>query len=183
MLQELSSSATFRNADLFSINMFQIRRLFHNKTQFSIKTQERCNQKCDETGHRAAVCNSALSVPTRSASDHQYRWCSRTKTANMTQADTECCVTILKGTGDGWRAMFMIAQGSRGLSRQCLCAASDYQLFFSCYEIRLLAAPLLGETISKLRDGGAIEEVKGQSKLILSDRQASFMYLDLMVSS
>lgn len=57
-----------------------------------------------------------------------------------------------------------------------VCSIRLPALFFLLWN-QITAAPLLGETISKSWDGGVIEEVKGESKLILSDKQASFICL------
>lgn len=53
------------------------------------------------------------------------------------KTQTERCVMTLKGPVDGFWALFMNAGGNRRLSGQRVCATSDYQLIFSCYEIRL----------------------------------------------
>lgn len=53
----------------------------------------------------------------------------------------EHCVMTLKGPVDGFSALFMNAEGNRRLSGQRVCATSDYQLIFSCYEIRLVQLP------------------------------------------
>lgn len=84
----------------------------------------------------------------------------------MTKTQTERCVITLKGPVDGFWALFMNAEGNRRLSGQRVCATSDYQLIFFLLWNQISAAPLLGETIFQLWDGGVIREVKGEGKLL-----------------
>lgn len=156
--------------------------------QFSIKNswsktrEEQCNQNVMRLATEQLfdfdnTVTVPFSVPTRSASDHQYCWCSRTKTVNMTQTGHG----VLCHNPEGhWRwltgLVYDCTRKQRIKQTVSMCSIRLPALLFLLWN-QITAAPPLGETISKPWDGGVIEEVKGESKLILSDRQASFIYI------